>query len=336
MPVKALIPVDTEWTPAAISTHRVLPSCQPSFIWAQIFRQLRGLAVVAWAAFIGRATIVVAVTRSWYDQLALALAAMLGARIVVIAHDPLPKQPLSWLVLFGRRMLWKHATVLLTHSETLAAQASVVARRPTKVVAHLPFVEYAAWARKIARDAKSPAKTRFLLLGQMRSDKGLNRLPTIFGLIPRQKRMRMSLAFVGQGNCSEIVAQMTPLVEVTRIPSDHLLSDIEIAQEFATGDVLLAPYLLVSASGTVVLALSRGLSVIAYDAGALADVVAPDGLVRVGDEFGFAERIGAAIERRCGGPVRSLQAWRQESLEAWLEAVRDSSLPTSPVIGLRG
>ena len=59
MAVKALVPTNTEWTPATISTYRILPSNGPSFIWVQIFRQLRGLVAVAMAAFIGRATIVI-------------------------------------------------------------------------------------------------------------------------------------------------------------------------------------------------------------------------------------------------------------------------------------
>ena len=261
---------------------------------------------------------------------------MLGARIVVIAHDPVARQPLSWIRLFSLRMLWKHARVLLTHSEALAAQARAVTGRATKVVPHLPFVEYAAWAKTVAPDAKSPVKSRLLLLGQMRSDKGLDRLQAILELIPEMTRRHISLAFAGRGNCSEIIRKVMPLVDVSRIPTDHLLSDIEVAQELAKSDVLLAPYRLTTASGTVVLALCRGLNVVAYDTGALAEVLAPDGLVPPGDELGFAERICVAIKTRCGGPVRSFQAWRQASLEAWLEAVRDSSLTSDEVVGRRG
>ena len=72
---------------------------------------------------------------------------------------------------------------------------------------------------------------------------------------------------------------------------------------------------------TVVLALSMGLNVIAYDAGALADVVHPSGLVRHGDEAAFAERICTVIDAPCGGPARSIDAWRQATLDAWLQAI---------------
>ena len=67
---------------------RIFPSTGRSFILAQAFRQLRGLAALVWAAFVGRGTIVVVLTRSWYDELSLALAAVLSGRLIVVAHDP--------------------------------------------------------------------------------------------------------------------------------------------------------------------------------------------------------------------------------------------------------
>ena len=210
-----------------------------------------------------------------------------------------------------------------------------MAGRPCKVAPHLPFVEYAAWAKAVAPDTSSPGKHRLLLLGRMDPDKGLDRLPAIFGLIPENKRKQISLAFAGKGNCDEVIAKMAQLVDVTRKPSDRLLSDIEVAQELAKSDVLIAPYRLVTGSSTVILALSMGLNVIAYDAGALAEIVHADGLVRHGDEAGFAERICTVIDGPCGGPARSIDAWRQATLEAWLEAIRGSSLVTDHAVGRR-
>jgi glycosyltransferase involved in cell wall biosynthesis len=333
--VKSLMPVDTGWEPATISVDRILPSNRPSFKLAQIFRMLRGVAVIAQAGLIGRATILQVMTKGWYDELSLALVAILGARVVAFAHDPIPKWKISRLRRFSRKMLFKYATVLLAHSEALATQAGVVAGRACKVAPHLPFVEYAAWAKAVAPDTSSPGKHRLLLLGRMDPDKGLDRLPAIFGLIPENKRNRISVAFAGKGSCDEVIAKMAQLVDVTRKPSDRLLSDIEVAQELAKSDVLIAPYRLVTGSATVVLALSRGLNVIAYDAGALAEIVNADGLVRHGDEAGFAERICAVINGRCGGPARSIDAWRQATLEAWLEAIRGSSLVTDHAVGRR-
>jgi glycosyltransferase involved in cell wall biosynthesis len=218
-------------------------------------------------------------------------------------------------------VLWKYAKVLVAHSSALAEQSSAVAGRATKIVPHLPFVEYAAWAKTVAPDAKSIGKTRVLLLGRMGHDKGLDRLPNIFGHLPENIRERISLSFAGRGNCSDVIAKLLPLVDISRKPADRLLSDIEVIEELANSDILIAPYRLVSASSSVVLPLCRGLRVVAYDTGSLAEVVAPDGLVRPGDEVAFAQRIGAAIETNCGGPLRSLESWKQASLEAWLRAI---------------
>ncbi len=334
--VKALMPVDTGWEPETISVDRILPSNHPSSKLAQIFRMLRAAAVIAQAGLIGRATILQVMTKGWYDELSLALVAILGARVVALAHDPIPKWKISRLHHFSRRMLFKHASVLLAHSETLAIQAAGVAGRPCKVAPHLPFVEFAAWTKAIAPEKKASAKRQLLLLGRMDPDKGLDRLPAIFGLVPENKRKQISLAFAGKGKCDDVVAKVAELVDVTRKPSDRLLSDIEIARELAKSDVLIAPYRLVTASSTVVLALSMGLNVIAYDAGALADVVHPSGLVRHGDEAAFAERICTVIDAPCGGPARSIDAWRQATLDAWLQAIREPSLATAQAAGTRG
>jgi len=320
--VKALLPVDTEWTPPAISVHRILPSNGPAWLLAQIFRQVCGLTAVAWTVFVGRATVIVVETRGWYDKLFLALIAGLCGRIVVIAHDPVPKWRLPKAFLFSQRILWNFARVVLAHSEGLATQARAAGGRNTKVVPHLPFLEYATWARAIAPDIKSSSACRLLVLGQMRDDKGLDRLPDIFALIPEVKRSQISIAFAGRGDCTEIISKMRGLVAITRVPTNQYLSDVEIAQELAKSDVLLAPYPRVTASGSVVLALCRGMGVIAYDTGALAEVVSPEGLVPLGDEFTFAMRIVAATNLFVGGPKDPLHAWREASLRAWLEALK--------------
>jgi glycosyltransferase involved in cell wall biosynthesis len=151
----------------------------------------------------------------------------------------------------------------------------------------------------------------------MREDKGINRLPAILELIPAALRAKFSLSFAGSGNCGKMVADTARLVDVTKEPASKFLSDIEIARELARSDVLLAPYPLVSASGSVVLGLSRGLRVIAYDTGALSEVVDTDGLVEPGNETAFAERIVAAARFQCGRPAHALAEWRAASLCAW-------------------
>jgi glycosyltransferase involved in cell wall biosynthesis len=318
--VEVLTSVDAEWSPPRVFARRILPSNSPSGQIYQVIRQLHGLAVAVRAALAGT-TILLVMTRGWYDQLAFALMAFLGARIAVIAHDPTPKQALPPIAAFSRRQLWRQAAVLVAHSESLAAEAAAAGGRSAVAVPHLPFMEYALWT-KTAVPASEPAhQCRLLILGRMRPDKGLDRVPNILSHLPAGDRERISIAFAGIGDCTEIIARVETLTEVVRRPSASRLSDFEIAGALAQSDLLIAPYPVVSASGTVVLALSRGLRVVAYDTGALSDVVAPDGLVTPGDEGEFANRIMIALRSGCGGPAQALAAWKERSLDSWMQCL---------------
>jgi len=318
--VKVVAPVRTEWSPCHVFTRRILPSNSQSNKILQIIRQLYGLAVTARAVLAG-ATVLVVMTRGWYDELAFALMARLGARVVVIAHDPKPKRALPPMRGLCRRLLWRQASALAAHSETLAEEATVAAGRSARVVPHLPFLEYAAWAKGAVPSSEPASLCRLLVLGQLRPDKGLDRIPNILGHLRAADRNRISIAFAGRGDCGEIVANVAQLTTVVRRPSESNLSDVEIANVLAQSDVLIAPYPFVSASGTVVLALSSGLRVIAYDTGALSDVVARDGLVPLGDEREFANRIMAASRSGCGGPVLAPATWRKRSLDSWMQCL---------------
>jgi len=318
--VVVLAPVKTEWSPRRVFVRRILAANVPSSKISQIVRQLHGLMVASWAAVTG-ATILVVMTRGWYDQLAFALMAFLGARVVVIAHDPKPKQALHPIATLSQRLLWQGVSALVTHSEALAAEAAAASGRPAVVVPHLPFPEYAAWTREAVPQSGSTPLCRLLVLGQLRPDKGLDRIPNILGHLQANERARVSMAFAGKGDCSAIVAKVAALTTVVRLPAEHHLSDVEIATVLAESDILIAPYRLVTASGTVVLALSRGLRVIAYDTGAISDVVARDGLVPVGDEVEFARRMMAAARSGCGGPAQPLAIWRQQSFVSWVKCL---------------
>jgi glycosyltransferase involved in cell wall biosynthesis len=117
------------------------------------------------------------------------------------------------------------------------------------------------------------------------------------------------------------VAKVADLTAVVCRTSESGLSDLEIASVLAQSDILVAPYPSVSASGTVVLALSSGLRVIAYDTGALSDVVARDGLVPLGDEREFANRIMVAIRSGCGGPALAMATWKKRSFDSWMQCL---------------
>lgn len=319
--VEAILPVDVGWLPEQLRHRRLLPANGPAGIVAQLIRQWSGLLAAGWDALARRRVIIVIMTRAWYDQMILGLLGRLGARLVVVAHDPVPKTPLSPLQTFARRLLWRSARVLVAHSPKLVSETEDASGREAFLVPHLPFMVYGAWAQGIAPHIAGTGRLRLLVLGQMRHDKGLDRLPAIFERIPVAPRDRMTLGFAGRGNLDDVVSKVGALVTVSRPISKHRLSDREIAESLAETDVLIAPYPLVSASGSVVLALCRDVKVVAYDAGAIRDVLASDGLVPPGDEAAFAARLVSALTDGGAGPREPLAEWRQRSLEAWLAAL---------------
>jgi hypothetical protein len=162
--IKVLVPLDTEWIPTGIELRHILPANGPANLAKQIVPQAHALATVAIDAFLWRSVIIVILTRSWYDELALATLAVMGARMIVVAHDPVPKQPLPRVRLLSRRFLWRQARAVVSHSEQLAAEASRACGRHVDSVPHLPFSICRAGARdgsgcKIGH-AVPPARSR--------------------------------------------------------------------------------------------------------------------------------------------------------------------------------
>lgn len=319
--VDAILPEDVEWLPDELNILKTQPFNRPSNAWSQIKRQVRTLLTTAAITLIRRRILVVIMTRSWPDQLALTLLAAFGAKLVIVAHDPVPKKPLPALDAFVRRNFWKCARVLVAHSGELRTQTEEASGRPAMVVPHLPFVHYAAWAKSVAPDVASEGVTRMLVLGQMRHDKGLDRLPAIFSFIPASERDQFSVGFAGRGDIDNIVRDTNAVVRVSRPASHQRLDDKDIAQALAETDVLIAPYPQVSASGSVVLALCRNIRVVAYDTGAIGDVLAADGLVPTGNEKAFAEALRQSRIDGRANPAEPMEVWQARSLDAWKRAV---------------
>jgi glycosyltransferase involved in cell wall biosynthesis len=266
--------------------------------------------------------VIVVMTRSWYDELSLAIIRLLGGRMIVVAHDPTLKQPLSLARRFSRSVLWRVASVLVAHSKELTKQAATVAKRSAEVVPHLPFLEYPSWAREVQPQMRQRgAKKRILVLGWIRSDKGLDRLPSIFRCLSPAVRNGMSVAFAGHGELRDTVTALSEVVEVVRPPWNRRLTDEEIACELLAADICIAPYKLVTASGSVVMALCCEMPVLAYDAGSLRDVVTDEGLVPLGDESQFARRLSGFVHEPASTRRYPLDVWKSLSIEAWLTAI---------------
>lgn len=323
--VEALLPSDVGWVPDGLRHRPILPANGPAKLPAQLVRQLRGVLSVSWDALIRRRLIIVIMTRAWYDELAFAALCWLGARFLVVAHDPVSKTPLARHTEFVRRLFWRRVNTLVVHSSELALDAQGASGRPANVVPHLPFLAYSEWIERMAPNIKAHGRLRLLVLGQMRPDKGLERLPMILDRVAPAYRQCLSIAFAGKGCLDKLVAAIAALITVTRPISQNYLDDRDIAASLAESDVLIAPYPVASASGSVVLALSRGLRVVAYDAGSIRDVLADKGLVQPHDEAAFAACLSVAPECVGGGPRQALPEWQNCSRDAWVQALHHAN-----------
>jgi glycosyltransferase involved in cell wall biosynthesis len=304
-PATALTAYDAEWLPAG--TRNVLPAnrSRPGRI-RQGVRLLHGLVLVA-AAVVRRRTVVVVLTRSFLDEAVLGLLGFVG-RVVVVVHDPTPKQPPAAWRRRSHALLLRGASVRVAHSAALAAEVG----RGARVVRHLPFL---TWCADLG--VTEAGGGALLVLGHLRPDKGLDRLPAALARPAGAAAAR--LVVCGRGPLDRAVrAALAGVVTVDDRAGTVFATDAEVARALTDASVMVAPYRVVSQSGSVALAASARRAVVAYDTGALADL---PGVVTVPD--GDAEAFGNAVYAALSGPppATDVDAWAAGAAAEWLAAL---------------
>ena len=303
VPARALTTVDAEWQPpgsvAVLPANRSRPGKA-----RQLLALVRGLLVAA-AAVVRRETLVVVLTRSFLDEVVLALLAVVG-RVVVVVHDPVPKQPRPTLRRWSYGALVRRAGVRVAHSADLAALVPGGAA----VCRHLP---YRAWCRD--HDAVAPgAPDTVLVLGHLRPDKGLDRLPDALRGVPGTR-----VVVCGKGPLDPALrAALAEVATVDDRSAPGFATDAEVAAALRSSRVLVAPYRAVSQSGSVAMAVSAGLPVVAYDTGALGTL---PGVVTVpdGDAAAFAAAVASAL--RAEGDAVDVDGWAAAAWAEWRAAL---------------
>jgi glycosyltransferase involved in cell wall biosynthesis len=292
---RALTAYDAEWRPPG--TRAVLPANRTSpGRWLQLLRLLHGLALCGLAA-LRRQTVVVVLTRSVLDDVVLGLLARVG-RVVVVVHDPVPKRPPQPARARSYAFLCRGA-VRVAHSASLAEQAGGAA-----VCGHLPFRE---WCAAYGASSRGDA---LLVLGHLRPDKGLDRLPDALHGVPSAR-----LVVCGRGPLDAGVRDaLGEVVTVDDRSTVGFAPDADVAAALRDARVLVATYRTVSQSGSVALAVSAGLGAVAYGTGALADL---PGVATVPD--GDAAAFAAAVTRALAAPREpvDVDAWAGEVLAQW-------------------
>lgn len=278
----------------------------------------RGVATTAWLSLARRHTVLVAFTRFPAEDLALALLGLLGRPVVVVVHNPVPREAESRLAARARRALLRRARVAVVHAERLRPRVDPAVRGRVLVCPHPPY-------RVTVPDGVAPLdlptdRTWAAFLGALRWDKGADLLADVLAAAPEEARGRLGLVVCGRGSLPEGTwERLAELGVATR----DLTSDRPVTTELLTSvlrarPVVLAPYVAATQSGSVILALSTGCRVLAFDEGGIPDVVTPEGLVPTGD----LEAMGRALaEGRAGAALEPVDAWAARTAQAWSAAL---------------
>jgi hypothetical protein len=260
-----------------------------------------------------RVPIIVVYARN-YHKVILLLLALMGARLFVLAHNPgSSRWPTGWRAAVESSLLRRSAVVV--HGKTLRDALPPELRERAHVIGHVPYTEWVSrtGARRVPGD---PAELRLVMLGRSRPDKWT---PEAVEQI-LDEMDRSGVECVIRMCTRPRYAAGWPYAHIRLIDdsSDRVLDDHVIARALRSSDLLIAPYAEVTDSGTVRLAITAGLGVVAFDGGNLGSVLASKSLVRTGAAADFAARCVQFHLDPWDSALVSADAWRESVLADWL------------------
>jgi glycosyltransferase involved in cell wall biosynthesis len=273
-----------------------------------------------------RDLIVIPWVRGTYESLLFGLAARFTL-VVVVNHNPVKSREMNHRRQSRFDALCRRAATVLIHSNRFLQDLAPDIQSKTRVVVHPPYVGWADYYRahintNIEGSAAFNRKIRVLFLGALRADKGVEFFPQIVeGLDPTA----YSFEVCGTGELPD------ELIEAARSRGLDLVVNVsrswqpssQIASSLNAADVLICPYRDATVSGTVALAASLGLSVLAFQSGGLQEYLSRECLVPVGDVDAM---LTALAEWRSGERqlnARSLDTWKAEAVLTWQAAIEE-------------
>lgn len=233
-----------------------------------------------------------------------------GIRTVVVAHNSVPHE---WFPLARplARMVFRHAEVVVSHSEFVGAEIADI--YPGVHLVSIPMPPLIRVEKVVAPIA---GEFRLLFLGYVRNYKGLSQLLEALRLV-RDRGLDVSLTVAGEFWKDEDAYRkqigQLGLEQVVEVRSGYL-PDEEVGPLLADHHLLVAPYQEASQSGVVPLALAAGRPALVTDVGGLSEQVehGMDGLVVRPDPESLAVGIEAAMGeygRLAAGAARSSVNW---------------------------
>lgn len=213
------------------------------------------------------------------------VARLLRARVVIEFHEVLDpgeaKLPLAQTyVRLLAPLLVGLAHGYVVHSEydrKLLSSHYSLEQQPIALIGHGPYNDYHRTGREQEPRSIPATCCNLLFFGLIRPYKGLEDLIRAFDALPESEIDRYWLTVVGE--TWEGYTLPTKLIERSRYREritfvNRYVSDAEVAEYFDAADAAVFPYHRSSASGTLHIAMSRGLPIVVTGVGGLIEAVA--------------------------------------------------------------
>ncbi len=238
----------------------------------------------------------------------LAFARLMGYRLVWTVHQVLPHEPVTpRLDRVAARLLASLATALIAHDRATTEQLGLVLGRralaKTTVIPHGPYtgVYPAGRTRSQVRSALGLDEDAVVLLafGHVRAYKSLAVLIEAFAHV---RAGTVSLVVAGMPISREVAAavEQAAAADSRIVPLLRFVPDADVRELFEAADVAVFARADGGTSGSLVLALSLGLPVLAADTGSTVELVGEAGwLYPPGD----AAALAAVVDQMAANPA---------------------------------
>lgn len=241
-----------------------------------------------------RSPLIVVWTRDSWDALLFVVRSMLGGKTIFVYHNPSSVRARRGFAGSMERLLLRVSDLCIVHNSRLAAELTTMTPK-IRVAAHPPYRETTLRA---SRPSTEPTRQGVVpvvaFVGALRDDKGIND----FGQIARGAGTRWILRVLGPDRVPD--ATMSVLAE-NGVTCEHVGSGIgptdeELISELKTANVMIAPYRSVTESGSIHMALSLSVPVLAYASPGVKHIV------NSRSTAGSAREFGQLLSRYLSGP----------------------------------
>jgi glycosyltransferase involved in cell wall biosynthesis len=213
------------------------------------------------------------VAEAWFSVV-LAVARVIGMRIVWTAHNVLPHERVFHDEIAARRRLSKASDMVLVHSPGALDGLRRIGAAP-KRFAFVPLGPLSpdVDASTLRRPGTGEQPLSLLFFGQVREHKGVEDLLEAMALVPRSVEVRLLVA----GDCPdrELADRLATLArrcgERVSLRLEHI-PDEEVTVLLAASDLVVLPFRRVTTSSSALLAMGHGRGLVLPDVPAFADL----------------------------------------------------------------